>query len=192
MRRLLALLATVALAVGLTAAPASAVRVSGRDGVGDVAREGRPADGGVARPTVDLVGYSIRYSERRITATLRYRDLQPRGRTFFAGLLFTAAGRDSSDSLQVIAGRGNRAGESMLDGRERCPTTHRIDYRRDVVRVSMPARCIGAPRYIDAFAGTYVFARRGNALFIDIAPGTYRDFVRADDDDYPTVRVRRG
>ncbi|WP_345457287.1 hypothetical protein [Nocardioides marinquilinus] len=199
MKPLLALLAVVAACVGLTAAPASAERVSGRDGRADVAQLDEESDRPtkVARPSGDLVGYAVRYGQHRISAVLRYRDLKPQGRRFFAGLIMTLPGAAGQDvGLQVFAGRGDRAGQSMLDvdDDERCNTRHRIDYRRDVVRLSTSARCLGRPRFIDAFVASVTYDRSYRSVWVDIAPGNYREFARnADtDENYPTVRVRRG
>ncbi|GAA5146819.1 hypothetical protein GCM10023340_18300 [Nocardioides marinquilinus] len=195
MKRLLALLAVAAACVGLLAAPASAERVTGRDARADVAREDADdlAMTRVRRPSVDVVRYVLRYDERRFTAELHLADLRPVGRRFTVAAFLTSPSWRESGSvpLVVTANRANRAGSSRLLGAPSCRTTHRIDYRRDLVRVSMPARCLATPRVLDVSLLTHV-AVGERAWFYDVAPGGYRRLADEDDDEGRYIRVRRG
>jgi hypothetical protein len=195
MRRLIALLAVLAACVGLTAAPASAERVTGRDGRGDVVREDADdlSPTRVRRPSADVVRYVLRYDERRFTAEVHLADLRPVGRRFtLAALLTSPSWRESASvPLVVTANRANRAGSSRVLGAPSCPTTHRIDYRRDLVRVSMPARCLAAPRVLEVALLTHV-AVGERAWFYDVAPGGYRRLADEDGGERRSIRVRRG
>ncbi|GAA5146816.1 hypothetical protein GCM10023340_18290 [Nocardioides marinquilinus] len=195
MKRLLALLAAVAVCVGLTVAPASAERVTGRDGRADVTRTDDDGTSTVAWANFDVVRYAVRYGEHRISAVVRFRSLVP-GRDVFAMVYLRPPGRrdDLPPTVAVTAGRGHRAGTSVLIGVERrCRPRHRVDYRRDLVRMSFPARCLGRPRYVDASVLSIGFRSLSRPTYVDIAPGTARDYQRSGSGvDFPTVRVRRG
>ncbi|GAA5146821.1 hypothetical protein GCM10023340_18310 [Nocardioides marinquilinus] len=204
MRRALAFLAVVAACLGLLAAPASAERVVGRDGRADVVRISGSDLARSARPEVDLVRFAVRYGRHRISAVLRYRDLRPRGDAFSAGLAmdFPAGHEMWEGGLDVTAGPGDRRGtaEAWADGSDGlepgpdCRVRHRIDYRRDVVRISAPAHCFGRPRYVDAFVRTHVVRRDTETYWADVAPATYRE-ISGDAPSHgrsPFVRVRRG
>ncbi|GAA5146829.1 hypothetical protein GCM10023340_18330 [Nocardioides marinquilinus] len=196
MRRLLALVAAVAVCVGLAAAPASAQRVTGTDGSGDVGRLVEDRIDRTPRPAVDVETWAVRYGDHRISAVVGFRDLQPRGRRLETSLvLLHGADRGRSTEVSVLARRGDRAGTARVLGGKDCHPRHRIDYRRDLVRVSFAARCIGSPRAFEALIITKLVPASGQALYADLVPATYpqlRSIVRSESFDYPTVRVRRG
>jgi hypothetical protein len=195
MRRVLALVAAVAVCVGLAAAPASAERVTGTDKSGDVGRLVEDRISRAARPTVDVETWAVRYGDHRISAVVGFRDLQPRGRRLETSLVLFQDEQSRVTQVDVVARRGDRAGTARVQGAPRCDVRHRIDYRRDLVRVSFPARCIGRPRVVEALVTTQLTPAAARALYVDLVPATYkqlRSLVQFETLDFPTVRVRRG
>jgi hypothetical protein len=191
MRRALTLLAAVATGLGLLAAPASAERVTGRDARADVAH--RSGDGWehVARPTADLTRYGIRYGGDRVSAVLHYRDLKPRGRLSVRVIMITTRGSVQEGAFMGLeTSRGDRAGTGVSDGRGGCPVRHRVDYRHDLVRLSVPAGCVGRARFVDVVMTSTFEAVKHPGQWTDVAPEIFDDEEQAS--SVRLVRVRRG
>jgi hypothetical protein len=95
--------------------------------------------------------------------------------------------------LELSAGPGDWAGSTTLyrgsEGRVRCAVRHSMDYRRNVVVVSFPRRCVSNPRWVKFGVVDWTFEDDGffyvdDALddgpaFEDIAFGQSRRVYRA-------------
>ena len=177
-------------------APASAETVRGRDARHDVTFYPAPPQGEATMgtmPGADLVGYRFTYTPRKITAVLNYADLRPRRQYFYSAMVMSwskGSGQVGYAELEVETTGANRAGTSTLNlvsgGPDCRRVSHRIDYQRNTVTLSMPASCIEAPRRMRAYAGTYLADREDNPTYsyVDTAPNNPRGG--------PGVTLRRG
>ena len=143
-----------ALALSLLALPAAAQEVTVRDARGDMIRveEGggdpQPAPGATAG---DVVRTTFRHTDRHVVVRTKLTALERTGRrftvwvdvgngarrTWFVGV--EATRRDRSGHTIFMTGRG---------GDVRCAVQHRVNYAADVVRVSVPRRCLDRPRVV--------------------------------------------
>ena len=132
--RLAALAAAVALP--LVALPAAAEDVTVRDARGDMIKveEGggnpQPAPGAAVG---DAVRTTFRHTDRQVVVRTK---LGAR-RTWIVGV--EATRRDRNGHTIFMTGRGVDV---------RCALQHRINYVNDVVRVSVPTRCLATPRVV--------------------------------------------
>ena len=82
-------------------------------------------------------------------ARVRFDDLRPTGKRLRVWVNLQD-GRGRTNYVGVEAVPGERGGTAWLmgnRGQDRpCRVRHRIDYARDVVRVSLPRTCLGSPR----------------------------------------------
>lgn len=161
MRRLL--LAVLVVALGLIAAPAFAERSVIKDARHDVWEEG-----GGAMPVmvpskrvtnVDVTGMTVRHRTRVVTITVRYVELTRRhlNKIVVYGDLITDAGTEVFPT--VVSEPGHPKGRHFLFGQAlssapvRCPRMeHRIDYRRNYIRMTIPRRCLGRPAWVQVRA----------------------------------------
>ena len=149
----LAALATT-LVLPLVAAPAAAESVTVLDPPGDMVRveEGgahpQPAPG--AR-VGDVVRTTFRHTAGRVVVRTELAALERTGRRFNVWVDVQDGARRTR-TVGVEATRRDRDGHTIfLTGRGRdvrCALRHRIDYADDVVRVSVPRRCLGTPRVV--------------------------------------------
>lgn len=107
---------------------------------------------GTAKPerrNGDLKGYTVRYGAKRISASLRFRELNRTGPVIMVDARFRLpqGGQLTYDEVVTTARRGNWPGRarSTVPG---CAVHHKIDYRRNTVRVSFPRGCFASPRWI--------------------------------------------
>jgi hypothetical protein len=145
------------LALLITAAPASAERLHTPDATGDVWTRG--SDGvwsqATPRPNSDVVGSSVRHTDTRVNASVRYDDLQRTdSRTVLPLRLRTSAGQ--TFLLRFAFGPGDRDGTATLLRDGRTSTTrvaceglqHSVRYDDDLVGLSVPRRCVGRPAWV--------------------------------------------
>jgi hypothetical protein len=150
--------ATAALAlavIGLSGPAAHAERLGVADPRGDMTKvdEGgtdpRPAP---AATNGDIVRSTFRHTDHRVVVRVRFADLRPTGKR----LNLWVDLRDESGRLRTLgveATRRDRDGHVILMTRRGvdvpCRVAHRIDYRANVVRASVPRRCLGTPRTVE-------------------------------------------
>ena len=183
--------AAVAVAlVLLSASAASAARLSVADARGDMIKveEGgsnpRPAPGATIG---DAVRTTVRHTDRRVVVRVRFADLAPTGKR----LNLWVDLRDESGhttTLGVEATRADRDGHPILmtsRGRDiACTVVHRIGYRRDVIRASVPRRCLGNPEsvrfrvYTEHVRRSWAYAYLDNALSRNFDDRSWSDPVR--------------
>jgi hypothetical protein len=141
------------LGLALSAGPAAAERVTVADRRGDVLKVEEGATSGEPAPgsTFDVWRSTFAHTPDRVVARVRFDDLRPTGKRLRVWVNLQD-GRGRTHHVGVEGVPGDRAGTAWLMGdRGRdlpCRVRHRIDYRRDVVRVSLPRRCVGSPRVL--------------------------------------------
>ena len=191
-RRRAAVLAPVlGLALAVSAAlPASAASTTGSDARGDVVKRDRDAstqDAEVPAPrnqTADITRLTVRRGEHRVRIIVGIRDLRPSTRglalddvdyrirtpegDFTARVSSDRRGQRLRTSEGLAEPSGFDAGCSGL--------TSRHLYRRDVVRLVIPNRCLGHPRWVRVGAQTFRSTR--DRTFVDDALAEGRIFDR--------------
>lgn len=143
-----------ALALPLVAVPASAEDVTVRDPRGDMIRVeeggGNPQPAPGAR-IGDVVRTSFRHSDRHVVVRTKLAALERTGRRFTVWVDVQNGARRTW-TVGVEATRRDRNGHTIfMTGRghdTRCAVQHRINYVDDVVRVSVPRRCLDTPRVV--------------------------------------------
>ncbi len=144
----------VAAVVWLSVPPAHAEHLRVADARGDMIKveEGgtnpRPAPGATIG---DIVRSTFRHTRHRVVVRVRFADLAPTGKR----LNLWVDLRDENRRLRtlgVVATRRDRDGHTILMTRHgsdiRCRVGHRIDYGANVIRASVPRRCLGTPRTV--------------------------------------------
>lgn len=192
LRRAAAVLLSVALLTALPAA-AQAQSRSARDARHDIVNiKGRNPDIRYRLPGMrlgDLTGSRVTYTRHRITVVTRFRELNHRRPDFYLGLPMAYVNRDGRlktfEPLVLVADR-DWGGQVMPDGPRDCRFAHRIDYRRDTIRVSFPSSCIGSPAWVRTAAISLSFHR--GYVAVDMMP---RQNVMGSRIEYG-VRVHRG
>ncbi|MFT4009912.1 MAG: hypothetical protein QM655_07685 [Nocardioidaceae bacterium] len=154
MRRILVAACTAAVVL-VTPAVAEARTLHVRDAKNDVftiSGSGELVKVG-SMPNVDLRRTTIRHRAHRVVVIGKYVDLRKnKDLVTYAVELRTNTGL-TRDAV-VTTGPGMRRGEVHFTGRQkelRCKgITHRISYRGNTVRVSIPRSCLNRPRYVQA------------------------------------------
>jgi hypothetical protein len=143
-----------ALALPLLAVPAAAQDATVRDPRGDMIRVEEGGGHPQPAPTAtvgDVVRTTFRHTDRRVVVRTKLVALARTGRRFTMWVDVQNGARRSW-FVGVEATRRDRDGHTifMTDrGNDlRCAVRHRLDYAGDVVRVSVPRRCLGAPRMV--------------------------------------------
>lgn len=143
-----------ALALPLVAVPAAAEPVSVRDARGDMIRveEGGGNPQPAPRATIgDVVRTTFRHADRHVVVRTKLAGLERTGRRFTVWVDVQNGARRVW-IVGVEATRRDRNGHTIfMTGRGadvRCALEHRIDYAKDVVRVSVPRRCLDMPRVV--------------------------------------------
>lgn len=189
MRRIAALL-TVSLTAGLIglASPASAEKHEAPDGIGDTVVYGEPDD--TKTDSADVVKSVVNHSARKMNITVWTVDLRPGlaragvyamirtdGRTYELAL----RGRDRSGSEFELS--------TNLRGREViCPGKKKtVSAGRDFIRLSVPRKCLGSPRWIKVGLGATRYNEPDYLTDDALRPGLRQD-------GYPTFgpRLKRG
>ena len=149
-------LATVAaaLALLLVAFPAAAEQVTVHDARGDMIKvtEGGGNPQPARRATVgDVVHTTFRHTDRNVVVRTKLAALKRSGRRFTVWVDIQNRVRRTW-LVGVEATRRDRNGHTIfMTGRGhdvRCTLQHRINYADDVVRVSVPRRCLDRPRSV--------------------------------------------
>lgn len=150
----------IAMVVGLTLVPQAAAHaetVTTRDPAHDVVRTTRqhPAvsDPDPAVAFGDLTALRVRYGPKRIHGVVHFRRLN-HSRPF--AITFELQHRNAIQFLytdvSIVVRHGHWRGHLTWsgDGRNRCPVTHRVDYRRDLIALSFPVTCLNTPPWVAA------------------------------------------
>jgi hypothetical protein len=150
------------LVVGATGDPAVAETHAGTDPRRDVMRF-TPSDEQPA-PRVangDIIRHRLIYRGDRLVAVVRFRALTQRARVLWVGVPITYPG-GGGDRLYgeielVITRKGPRQPEATFSqgSHPDCAVESRVSYGRDRIRFAMPASCMGSPKWIRAFTGSY-------------------------------------
>ncbi len=177
MNLVLRLVGVTAVAVAVSFAPtvpADAEKDAGPDKRHDVVRHS-PDGEQVVRPrhhNGDIVRHSIRYGDRRITVRIRFLQLHHRARVLWIGAPVQwpmGGGEIGYGDIEIEVWRDGRAqGNASFGGDAECPVRSHIDYRRNLVRMSIPSACLGNPKRIRSY--TTAYTKRGGHFFFDTSP----------------------
>ena len=181
--------ATVMVAVALMAVPANTARAESKvftDDRHDVAYVNRydPSITSPAPTTAlgDLTKFKVSYSQHRVTAVARFRELNHRGRWFAVDIMYEYAVRGSVEYVQavVLVRHRHPRGEVVRPGDQaRCRFTHHVSYRRDSIRLSLPAKCLGYPRWLrPSIHADSWFKGSDDYYGFDVMPWQHGDIVR--------------
>ncbi len=188
--RYVAVAAAAVLGLALSAGPAAADRVKVADRRGDVvkveegATSGKPAPGS----TFDVWRSTFAHTPGRVVARVRFDDLRRTGKRLRVWVnLEDGRGRTSYVGVEGVP--GDRSGRAWLMGDRgqdvTCRVRHRIDYARDVVRVSLPRTCVGSPRVLrfgvlsEHVRRTWRYAWLDDGLGPIVGPVTWTRWLRA-------------
>lgn len=139
----------------LVAAPAMADQAYVRDRTGDVLQGRVNEDGGYGYQSDitegDVIATQFLHNPRSVIVTSRFRRLDAVG-NYHGYYLRLQSGRGTYREVDVEAFPGRWSGRVTVTNhageRVRCQVTHRIDYARNTVRVSVPRACLGRPTYV--------------------------------------------
>lgn len=180
----------VALALTLAAGPASAERLAVADRHADVLKVEEGATSGVPAPgsTFDVWRSTFAHNADRVAVRVRFDDLRRTGKRFQVWVNLQD-GRGRTHHVGVAAVPGDRSGTAWLmggRGQDRpCRVRHRIDYGRDLVRVSLPRTCLGSPRVLrfgvlsEHVRRTWRYAYLDDGLSPTVGPVTWTRRLRA-------------
>jgi hypothetical protein len=119
----------------------------------------------------DLTGSSITYTRHRITVVARFRELSHRRHLFYLAVpmrYVDRAGRNQRTQPMVLVMQRNWDGQAFGAGTSGCRIAHRIDYRRDTIRMAFASSCIGSPRWVRPVVA-FVSQRKGYDA-VDLMP----------------------
>jgi hypothetical protein len=147
--------AVLVASVTVSAGAASADRGSVSDGRADMWKinEGGTEPWAAPAATIgDVLRTTVRHTMHRVVVRVRYADLAPTGKSFRLWVDI----RDETDRVRIIgldAPRRDRDGRVIFmtaSGRDiDCSDVrHRIDYDRDITRLSVPRPCLDTPRTV--------------------------------------------
>lgn len=135
----------------------------------------------------DFVRSTFRHAQSRVIVRSKFAELERTGRRFtmwtdlqagngkewFAGVQMTP--RDRNGSTTIFTGTGADIA---------CNLNHRVNYRKNTVRLSIPRRCLNTPRtlrfgQLSEFSKRSLrFARLDNALSRQVSRRTWTGWVR--------------
>jgi hypothetical protein len=119
---------------------------------------------------VDLEKVVVKHTARSVVAKASYTDLARSGHQFMYALrLRTNEGvkRDVNVDTLFSGWKGNVTLSKPNGNEVRCRgLSHAIDYAADTVRVTVPRRCLSAPRWVQAFTAAIGFSETGD-FYID-------------------------
>ncbi|MFT3872282.1 MAG: hypothetical protein QM714_06480 [Nocardioides sp.] len=185
--RRLALVAVLGLLGALTPAVAHAETKVARDARRDVVQVATDdADDQTPMPSVavgDLKASRITYSEHRITAVIRLRELDHSRDTIVVVLPIQYRDKIQFRYSDVVVkvSKGHWRGKAKLwaDGDpKRCKPRHHVDYRDNRIRVSFPATCIGSPKWVRTAARSFTWDRGASTYWVDEMPRQHGDVER--------------
>lgn len=178
MRPIRCLVAALVGCVVVVPAPALADSVVRSDPRADVRYVGQDDEGGYggsstpipARRQGDITTIRVTHNPRLVRVTLGFRELRKAGsHTHW----FVLAGPRWTLDIFVQADRESWTGNHLVYERSeepdvRCRFSHRIDYRRNTVQVTVPRTCLLNPAWVRAGAETGI--EGGMHRFYDKAP----------------------
>jgi hypothetical protein len=157
-----ALMTAVAVVVALPVA-ASAASLTIDDATGDtyVTKYDESTDTASYEPAgsqanVDLDRVRVKHTAAKVRATATYADLKRTSDTAIMYLLRLRTNEGLKRDLMVETFMSGKKGSVMFskpNGNEaKCPgLDHAIDYSADTITVTVPRRCLSAPRFVEAF-----------------------------------------
>lgn len=164
-------LATGAVLTGAltVASPASAEVTHHRDAAHDVRWQpllegGNPSRPARHRSVGDVVRTTVNHHGGVVSVSMKYRQLARTGDATAHTFIFRTD-RGLRRSVEVFAGphiwKGIVTFEAPGSRTPRCKVSHRIDYVRNRVSVTVPRSCLHKPRWVRVGAGNYmVVAKR--------------------------------
>lgn len=168
MLRRLAITATCALALALTAT--TAAHADSRtlvDGPGDVWKHNGDPEQVPDHRRGDILRVKIRHNADQVVIRTKFAQLDRQGPRFVvATRLRTNTGLIRWARLQAGPGRSTWAGDTHVFRRDNttrveCAASHRLDYADDVAVVRVPRSCLGRPRWVQAAMGVASITARG-------------------------------
>jgi hypothetical protein len=140
----------LSLTVVAAAAPANADSRTLKDGKGDTWNvSGETPKKASGHPQADIRKVSVRHSARKLSFTVKVQNLKKSG-----NVVGTQVGIDTASDVSYtasVAGEpGAWRGRAMLyasDGGT-CSPKGSMDYRKDVMRMTVPTRCLGNPEWV--------------------------------------------
>jgi hypothetical protein len=171
-----ALVGTV-VALVVPAGAASAATLSIGDATGDTflgqydeASDTTTYEPAGSQGNVDLEKVVVKHTAKAVVAKATYTDLARSGHQFMYALrLRTNEGvkRDVNVDTLFSGWKGNVTLSKANGSEVRCRgLSHAIDYAADTVTVSVPRRCLSAPRWVQAFTAAIGFSETGD-FYID-------------------------
>lgn len=141
--------------IAMTAIPANAQTVRHHDTTHDVVKISTSDDGqGTVqrdRRQGDITWVRATYSKRSLFLSMRFRQLAKQHRKQLHYFSIRTSGGIEHEAI-VDSGtkypRGNASLTTASGGFLHCPLQHRVSYRHAVVTVTVPARCLGNPRWV--------------------------------------------
>jgi len=146
---------------------AHAAEVVVHDGRGDVSRilshsdESRPVPG---RRFPDVTRARFSHAAQHVVARMSFVELNPTGDIFGGIETRTPRGRRT---FTVMSVRGSREGFLFPDNQRPCAVGVHFDYAQNYLRVRIPRRCLGDPRWVQLRAGASVLQADGDELTDD-------------------------
>jgi hypothetical protein len=165
--------AVVAVAMLTAVAPAAEgaerrSRVVLHDGTGDVwtgdfSEENDPTRADF--PAADVTRAVVRHGTYALRIRMRIADLRKVGTQFYQASIQTPRNEYLAD---LTSERRARMGREAFFGETRCRAmTHRIDYVNDVLRMRIPRRCLGRPRWVKVTLTNAVVNQRAETFYVD-------------------------
>lgn len=191
--RIGAVTAALLLGLGVTA-PAHAARYVHRDAAYDVQSETCTSETECTQTVVttaegDVRRTAIRHTRDKVVVRTTFRKLsRTSDERLFVGRIVTNEGlkRDAVMYFEPGAGRGTAMLLRPNGALARCTVSGRVDYGNDVLVLSVPRRCLSAPRWVRVGVG-YARYQDGGVEFADDA------LIKAGVRDQPVLspRIRR-
>lgn len=157
------------LSVVATAAPASADSRTLKDGKGDTwLVSGAEPEKKAGHPEGDLRKVVIKHTARKLVVTARFQNLQKSGNGVALQAQIDTPG-DIIYGVSAFGEPGNWKGEAALYGSpEACSVGHTMNYRKDVISVSVPSRCLERPDWVKLEVYG-LFEKSDSKFFVDNA-----------------------
>lgn len=167
-RALMAGVASLA-AVSLTAGAAAAASLTVDDGRGDVWKFNMDAESeddlyvpAPGQKNGDVTRVVFRHTDKRVVMRSKFAELDAVGRSF--GIAVRMRDQDGKKRLAYVeTTRRDRAGSSALQtmrGKDiECNVKHKVNYDKNVVKLSFPRTCVGNPRYLQFTTVDYLAMR---------------------------------
>lgn len=193
-------ISTVAIAVGLTlgtAGTAAAQTFSVQDARGDVLAYDMASDSDTGTPAPGVENGDVwrtvfRHNDRRISARIKFADLQRRG--VMSGYIVRVVTNEKvRRDVIIYAGPQHWRGDSQMarpNGNPvECNIAHNINYDTNVLTLSFTRSCVSDPRWVRMGAGSFWMNGAAQTAYQDDAqlPGRVNDTTVK-----LSPRIRRG